>query len=125
MATVNASWTAWDGGYRLNTSRSYSSQLRQAEYAEAKERMDAEQQIRVAWETWTRTQASYEAVARELELAQETLILAERGFEAGSNSWLDVQDTQLMVDQARLGLLSERMNRDLAAVDLQVALGDY
>ena len=125
MATVNASWTAWDGGYRLNTSKSYSSQLRQAEYAETKARMDAEQQIRVAWQSWVGAQASYEAVVRELDLAQETLVLAERGFKAGSNSWLVVQDTQLMVDQARLGLLSERMNRDLAAVDLQVALGDY
>ena len=125
MVTVNASWTAWDGGYRLATTKSYNSQLRQAEYAEQKARLEAGQQVQVAWMRYAQAKATYEAGVEELALAEETLRLAELGFTAGTNSWLDVQDTQMMLNQARLGLLSSRMMRDLAAVELEMATGRY
>ena len=125
MVSVNASWTAWDGGYRLATSRSYNSQMRQAEYMAQKARLEANQQIRVAWSRYAQAQETYSASVEEVALAEETLRLAELGFAAGTNSFLDVQDTQLMLNQARIGLLSSRMMRDLAAVDLQVATGRY
>ncbi|MFT5587693.1 MAG: hypothetical protein ACI9VR_005306 [Cognaticolwellia sp.] len=40
-------------------------------------------------------------------------------------TWLEVSDAQLQLDQARIGLLSERMSRDMAALDLAVATGQY
>ncbi len=123
MLTVGATWTAWDGGYRLNTSKAYKSQYRQAQYIAERSRLEADQQIRMAWQSYERAQTSYAMVQDELALAEDTLGLATRGFEAGANSWLDVQDAELMVQQARLGMLSERMNRDLAALDLELALG--
>ena len=124
LVTVGATWTAWDGGYRLNTSKAYKSQMRQAQYMAEKARIEADQQIRVAWQSYDRARTSYALVEDELALAEETLALATRGFEAGANSWLDVQDAELMVQQARVGLLAERMNRDMAALDLQLALGE-
>ncbi len=123
MLTVGATWTAWDGGYRLNTSRAYKSQYRQTQYMAERARLEADQQIRLAWQSYDRAQTAYSMVQDELALAEDTLGLATRGFEAGANSWLDVQDAELMVQQARLGLLAERMNRDLAALDLELALG--
>ena len=125
MATVNASWTAWDGGYRLNTNKEWASRARQADYAAQKARLEAEQEVRVAWQTWEAASLAYSMVETELALAEETLTLATRGFEAGANSWLAVQDAQLALDQAKLGMLTQRMRRDLAAAQLRVSIGDY
>lgn len=125
MFTVSANWTLWDGGYRLQTNRQYASQLRVADYASQQARLDAEDEIQRAWQSYERAQNAYTAVELELSLATENLRLSESGFQAGTVTWLEVSDAQLQLDQARIGLLSERMNRDMAALDLAVATGQY
>ncbi|MCP4809676.1 MAG: TolC family protein [Proteobacteria bacterium] len=125
MVTVGATWMPWDGGYRLNTNKQYASQARQADFMRQKTELEASQEVRVAWESWQKAETSYALVERQLALAEESLVLATRGFKAGANSWLEVQDAELMVNQAKLGMLSERMARDLAAAQLEVAVGAY
>lgn len=125
MATVGATWMPWDGGYRLNTNKQYGSMARQAEYMRQKTELEAAQEVRVAWESWRKAETSYALVERQLALAEESLVLATRGFKAGANSWLEVQDAELMVNQAKMGLLTERMMRDLSAAQLEVAVGAY
>jgi len=125
MVAVSANWTLWDGGYRLNTNKEWAARSRQADYAAQKARLEAEQQVRVSWQQWEAATTAYGMVEQELALAEQTLALATRGFEAGANSWLEVQDAQLALNQAKVGMLSERMGRDLAAAQLKVAIGDY
>jgi outer membrane protein TolC len=125
MFTVSANWTLWDGGYRLQTNRQYASQLRMADYASQKARLDAQDEIQLAWQRYERAEEAFQAVELELSLATENLRLSETGFQAGSVTWLEVSDAQLQLDQARIGLLSERMARDMAALDLAVATGLY
>ncbi len=125
MFNVSASWTLWDGGYRLQTNRQYASQARMADYASQKARLDAQDEVQLAWQRYERAAEAFEAVELELSLATENLRLSESGFQAGSVTWLQVSDAQLQLDQARIGLLSERMSRDMAALDLSVATGQY
>lgn len=125
MFSVSANWTLWDGGYRLQTNRQYASQVRMADYASQKARLDAQDEIQLAWQRYERAEEAFAAVELELSLATENLRLSETGFQAGSVTWLEVSDAQLQLDQARIGLLSERMSRDMAALDLAVATGQY
>jgi len=46
-------------------------------------------------------------------------------LEAGSITELDADNARLVKLQAEIGLLQERTNRDLAAVQLRQAMGDY
>ncbi|MED5372833.1 MAG: efflux RND transporter permease subunit [Myxococcota bacterium] len=125
MFQVSANWTLWDGGYRLQTNRQYASQLRVADYEAQKARLDASEDIRLAWQNWEQAATAFAAVEMELSLATENLRLSEQAFAAGAGTWLEVSDAQLMLDQARIGLLNQRMARDMAALQLALVTGQY
>jgi len=124
-ATLEATWLIWGGGARLAQTREAASQQRVAELMLQKQMDASHEEIRLAFDRLTRAERAMTAVEREIALAEESLTLATRAFEAGSATWLEVQQAELGVRSARLSELSERMNRDLAAVDLLVATGRY
>lgn len=124
-AAFNFKWTIFDGGLRIARSRELASRARAAELQVQDLQQQAEQEVRNAWERLARTKQTLLAVQAELELATENLTLAERSYEAGSATWLDVEAARLSLDNAKLAVLQERMNRDLAAMDLKVAAGDF
>ncbi|MEC8425747.1 MAG: TolC family protein, partial [Myxococcota bacterium] len=99
------------------------SQRRQAELAARRARDLAEEEVRVAWEGYERASRALAATANEVSLAEENLRLAQEGLDAGSTTWLEVEDARLGLLQAQLSALNERVGRDLAAVDLQLASG--
>ena len=83
----------------------------------------AERDVRVAYEAFRRASSAFVSVANELSLAEENLELAERTYAAGSATWLELEQAKLQLQSTELVSLQERMNRDLAAVDLLVATG--
>ena len=115
---VAASWNLWDGGLRLAESRETASQVRQAEVGEELTTSNAEREVRLAFEAHTRAQAALDAVDNEIALARRSLELAERSYEAGGVTWLEVEQARLGLEAAELDRLRERMSRDLAAIDL-------
>src|SRR5690606_12832400 len=121
----NANWTLWDGGTRAAEMRDAASRVRSAELAARLSTQDAEEEVRLAWERFHRTSRAVEAVVREVRLAEESVERAERGFAAGINTWLEVEEAQLGLTNARLNAIRERSERDLAAIGLQVAMGTY
>lgn len=121
----NAQWTLWDGGMRIGANQTAASQFRQANEAQLKTQQEAEQQLRVAWDQYQRSEAALEAVEHELVLAQDNLRLAEVAFQAGTLAFLDLEDARLGWKATRMSQLSERMNRDLAVIDIQAAVGQY
>lgn len=123
-AAFNFSWNLFDGGLRIARSRQLKSQVRATHLQVEDARQQAEQEVRSAWERLHRASRALNAVEDELALATENLQLAERSYEAGSATWLDVENAKLALDNARLFMLQERMNRDLAAMELRVAAGD-
>jgi len=125
MLVFSANWNLWDGGFRASQLKEEASKVRVAELLAQQQRDRAEEEVRTAWEQLQRAERALSAVTDEVALAHENLELAERGFSAGTTTWLEVDDAQLGLQQAELGVLRERMNRDLAAIQLSVATGSY
>lgn len=125
LLVFSAKWQVWNGGIRLSQAKELRSQVRQAELAIEKLEQDIEIEVRNAWRRFERSQQALDATEVEVELASENLRLAERSLEAGSATWLEVEDARMGLISAELSKVAERMNRDLAAVDLRVAMGRY
>ncbi|MGK0347813.1 MAG: multidrug efflux pump [Myxococcota bacterium] len=123
QAGVTGKWTLWDGGLRLAQTREANSQRRTAEFALRGAEQQVTEDLRVSWEAYERSQNNAELVEREVELATESLRLAEAGLSAGTATWLDVEQARILLRQTRLSDLQERMTRDLAAIELRRAMG--
>jgi outer membrane protein TolC len=123
MAVANASWSLWDGGFRVAEQQRAASQARMADAGATKAWEDAEIEIRTAWEEHDRARRAEEAATRELALAEENLRLAEASHGAGASTFLELDDARLARDAARLARMAERMGADLAALALLRAAG--
>jgi outer membrane protein len=121
--SLQARWTLWDGGLRLAQGRELTSRLRQARLVERRQAQIATEEVRVAWESYVRAERALHSVETEVALAKRNRELAERGFGAGSVTWLEVEQAELALQGATLARITERMNLDLAAIDLNIAVG--
>jgi outer membrane protein TolC len=120
---LDISWNLWDGGYRISRSRELASQVRVADLAVEQIREGAEAEIRTLFQTYERAETALRGVEAEIRLAEEGLRLAETAVVAGRGTWLEVEQARLALEAARMGLLTERMDRDIAAIDLAAATG--
>jgi outer membrane protein TolC len=121
---VTADWVLWDGGFRLANGQKSASQLRQARLAEEKAQDDAGEAVRTLWSTRQKATASLDTAEHEAALAEENLRIAEVAFGAGGVSFLELEDARLGLIASKMSVLSERMQRDLATIDLLAATGD-
>ncbi|GDX79414.1 hypothetical protein LBMAG42_12250 [Deltaproteobacteria bacterium] len=124
MVAIEGQWVLWDGGYRLSQQAQSAAQKRMASLAEQRAVLEAETEIRSLWAKHEKATTALAAVSDELKLAKENLRLAEVAWEAGSIIQLEFEDARLGEAAARFGVMQERMNLDLAAVDLLVAVGE-
>lgn len=124
QVVFTANWTLWDGGFRLADERGAASVARQAQYAVEKATQDATESIRTLWEAHARSADAFDQVRREHELAAENQRIAEAAYAAGAITFLELEDARLGVRAAAATEVAERMNRDLAAIDLLAATGD-
>lgn len=120
---VQFKWNLWDGGLRLAKGKEYSSQVRVQELRKQQTEQLAAEEVRTTWVRVERAEQALASVTAELALAEENLALAELAFGAGSVTWLDVELARVSLEATRLAGATERMNRDLAAIDLLVATG--
>jgi outer membrane protein TolC len=123
MVVVEADWVLWDGGYRIAEQRRAAVQARMAKLAGDKARLDTEERVRGLWEKHASAVAGLAAVERERALSEENSRIAATAFEAGLVTLLELEDARLGLQAAELALLSTRMERDLAAIDLLAAVG--
>jgi outer membrane protein len=123
MIVFEANWMLWDGGLRIAQTKEEASNLRQTKLVAKKLREDIEIEVQTAWESFRRAEAAMRAAKDEVSLADENLRLAERALEAGSASWLDVEDARLGALQARLIGLNARADREIALTQLALASG--
>lgn len=124
MVAIEGEWVLWDGGYRLSQQSKSAAQKRMASLAEERAVLDAETEIRGLWAKHEKAAKALATVSEELKLAMENLRLAEVAWETGSIIQLEFEDARLGEAAARFGVMQERMNLDLAAVDLLVAVGE-
>ncbi len=120
---LTATWQLFDGGLRMAERREAASRARAASYVADLTLQQAERDIRLAFEAHRRAEEALEAVGDEIALAQEGLSLAERSFEAGSATWLELEQARLQLQSTQLSELQERTARDLAAIDLLLRTG--
>ena len=123
MAVVEGQWVLWDGGYRLAQQGKAAAQMRLASLAADHAVSTTETQVRALWANHEAAATALTTVSLELELAEENLRLAEVAYAAGSIIQLEFDDARLGEVAARLGVMAERRNLDLAAVDLLVCVG--
>ncbi len=123
MLVFSADWQLWDGGLRIAQSRQNASRVRQAEVAAQLARETADLEVRKAWDAYHSAEQALAATSEEVALAEENLKMAEAALEAGTATWLEVEDARMGMLRARLNALSERVTRDLAAVAVNVAMG--
>jgi len=122
-ATLTGSWVLWDGGMKLAESRESASRIRTAELVERETHRQIEHEIRVAWEALGLADHALAASREETTLAHQNLSLAERSFEAGDTTWLDVEQARLQQAQSELAELMARQQRELATIRLEAASG--
>ena len=115
---LSGTWELWDGGLRIAERRETASQARAAQISEALTIRQAEREVRLAYEVHQRAEAALRAVGDELQLARENLALAERSYEGGGATWLELEQARLQLASTELDHLRERTTRDLAAIEL-------
>ena len=120
---LTASWELFDGGLRSAERRESASRARAAALAKELSQRQVEREIRLAFEAHRRAEEALEAVEDELNLANESLQLAERSYQAGSATWLELEQARVQLAATQLSHLRERTVRDLAAIDLLVRTG--
>jgi len=125
MVVLSAQWILWDGGARLAETRQASHVARQANLLAQQAVDDTETGVRTAWERYQRASLACTSAQREQALASENLRLADLALSTGGATVLEVDDARLGVLAADLSALQERANRDLAAIDLNVAMGSF
>lgn len=123
MVVVEGEWVLWDGGYRLSKQAEAAAQKRMAVLAQDLALADTDAEIQVRWEAWERAGRSVATVETELRLAEENLRLAEVAWEAGSITFLELEDARLGAAASRWALVEERMHLDLAAIGLLESAG--
>ena len=119
-----AQWVLWDGGARVAEQAKAASGQRAASYQVATLREQAEEAVRNLWHERARAEIAVQAVAKEVQLASENLRLAEVAFSAGTLSYLEVEDARLGYIAATTTEVAEKMNLDLASIQLLQATGD-
>ncbi len=118
MVVVESEWVLWDGGYRLSEQLRTGSQARLATLARRDAEADAEQDVRAAFVAAECAGAAHDAAQREVVLAEENARLADVAFDAGSITFLDLEDARLGLAAARFAELQTRAQRELAIVEL-------
>jgi outer membrane protein TolC len=98
--------------------------VRQAELAARITAENAEDEVRGAWQRLAQAEVALAATDAEITLARENLRVAEQQVQTGAVTWMEVEDARLGLFRAELALLTGRVSRDLAALDLKTAMGE-
>ena len=84
---------------------------------------DVDRDIRLAWMALESAREAQDEVALEVTLAEQAFELAERSYQAGLATWLDVEQARTSLSGAQLASISSRAELDLAGIALVSAMG--
>jgi outer membrane protein TolC len=80
--------------------------------------------VQSTWAERERAHAALSAAERELSFAEENLRIAEKSFDAGASTFLDLEDARVARDGAQIRVLTERMNEHLGTLSLLRLTGE-
>lgn len=122
-ATVDLTWTIYDGGFRYGKRAQAESQLAAARAGLGAQRLEVTQQVMDATRDVDVAKERLVLARHQKELATEVAASANRSFEAGLASSLDVLDSNDRLYQADVALAEARARLGMAAVTLARATG--
>lgn len=99
-------------------------EIRQAQTNLETSLLSIDTEIHSAFRAYESSLTTIDTAARQVELAEEALRLAEAGFQAGAATSLDVDDAQQRVNQARINLAVQRYQSRLALLKLVFLAGE-
>jgi len=120
---LGLNWNIFDGGLREAENRELAAKLREARALEEQAQRNARDEVfraRLDLESARANRLKAEDTAR---LARESAAMVELQFRAGASSYIEVADSNSVLTQAEVGLLTERLNEQLAALQLIKAAG--
>jgi len=113
----------FDGGRREGRRGESFSQYRQEQIRTRDLGQQIELQVRVALESLRSAVAEVDAAREGLMLAENELAQAQRRYEAGVGTSVEVTDAQTRVQRARDNQVNALYNHNLARLDLATATG--
>ena len=120
-----ASWTIFDGFATLGRVRGVRAQQGEAAALLVATRLQVETDVRVAFDQLRTAEATLRPEGQNIALANETLGLTTRNFDAGLNTQLDVLQTRVDLTRAQTTELGGRLayNTALARLERAMAAG--
>ncbi len=79
-------------------------------------------EVRKAVDTLNQAREQIEAMGRTVEVAKRAYDMQSRSYRNGTTEFLDLKDTETSYNQAKLGLLSQKMSYITALLDLENTL---
>ena len=119
---VVASWTIFDGFATLGRVRGVRAQQGEATAQLTATRLTVATEVRIAFDQLQTAEATLLPQGQNISLANETLNLTTRNFDAGLNTQLDVLQSRVDLTRARTTELSGRLAYNLALARLERAM---
>jgi len=120
---IVVNWNLFEG-------RTTSANVQRANLTEERTRLQAEQAFLQVTSEVARSRVGYQTLSNSatlaednLKAARESLLLAERRFEAGAATQIEIRDALLDLTRAQLTLLAARIDAIIARADLNRAVG--
>jgi len=120
---IVVNWNLFEG-------RTTSANVQRANLTEERTRLQAEQAFLQVTSEIARARVGYQTLSASaalaednLKAARESLLLAERRFEAGAATQIEIRDALLNLTRAQLTLLAARIDAIIARADLNRAVG--
>lgn len=123
IATVQARWTLFDGGFRAHRFSEQGAQVAAARAQLDQARFDAEAEVTGSWADLVAARESDAAARRAVTLAEEGHRLAKAAYDQGVGSWQDLEDASLQLFEAQLGEADAVRRHHLAALQVRRAAG--
>ena len=121
--SVDLTWVLYDGGFRYGKRRQAEAQVRTAKLAQQAQQLEVRQQVLDARRDVEVASERLTLAQKQMSLAQETAASANRSFEAGLASSLDVIDANDRLYQADVALADAKARVGVAGVALSRATG--
>ena len=123
--TLSLNWTLWDGGTRESQLRENAAKAREADFNQRAAMTRARDEVRRSILDMESAQANRAKADEQARLARENMQLVTVNFNSGVATQLDVADATTALTNAELGLVTERLNAELAVVRLMKAAGEF
>ncbi len=122
---LSLSWNLFDGGLREANLREARAKVAEADSSRRSTEAKTVEEVKRARLDLDSAVANRAKAGEQLALARENHRLVEVNFKAGAATYIEVSDATAALVSAELGMVSEALNADLAALRLLKAAGAF